>query len=68
MIEGELDREGDGVYDRMNGIGAHEVIVETPDHTQALLAICRSRRSRACSAPIATACSTCKRDSASATS
>ena len=32
MIEGTLNREGDGVYDRMNGIGAHEVIVETPDH------------------------------------
>ena len=34
MIEGDLDREGDGIYDRMNGIGAHEVIVETPDHTK----------------------------------
>src|SRR5581483_1856421 len=32
MIEGELGRSGDGVYDRMNGIGAHEVIVETPQH------------------------------------
>jgi UDPglucose--hexose-1-phosphate uridylyltransferase len=34
MIEGDLDRAGEGVYDRMNGIGAHEVIVETPDHTK----------------------------------
>jgi len=34
MIEGDLDRAGEGVYDRMNGIGAHEVIVETPDHQQ----------------------------------
>jgi UDPglucose--hexose-1-phosphate uridylyltransferase len=34
MVEGNLDREGDGVYDRMNGVGAHEVIVETPDHTR----------------------------------
>src|SRR5262245_31650469 len=34
MIEGELDRQGQGVYDRMNGIGAHEVLVETPDHTR----------------------------------
>ena len=25
-------RAGDGIYDRMNGIGAHEVIVETPEH------------------------------------
>jgi len=31
-IEGELDREGIGVFDIMNGIGAHEVIVDTPDH------------------------------------
>lgn len=32
-IEGELDRQGDGIYDMMNGIGAHEVIIETPEHT-----------------------------------
>src|SRR5512140_1806798 len=31
-IEGELDRQAEGIYDRMNGIGAHEVLVETPDH------------------------------------
>jgi UDPglucose--hexose-1-phosphate uridylyltransferase len=31
-IEGELDREGVGVFDVMNGVGAHEVIVESPDH------------------------------------
>jgi UDPglucose--hexose-1-phosphate uridylyltransferase len=31
-IEGALDRVGEGVYDKMNGIGAHEVIIETPDH------------------------------------
>src|SRR5437868_15493374 len=31
-VEGDLDRAGDGIYDRMNGVGAHEVIVETPDH------------------------------------
>lgn len=31
-IEGELDREGIGAYDRMNGVGAHEVIIETPQH------------------------------------
>ena len=29
-IEGELDREGDGLFDKMNGVGAHEVVVETP--------------------------------------
>jgi UDPglucose--hexose-1-phosphate uridylyltransferase len=32
MIEGDLDREPAGIYDRMNGIGAHEVIIETPEH------------------------------------
>ncbi len=32
QIEGELDRRGEGLYDLMNGIGAHEVIVETPEH------------------------------------
>ncbi|MBU1087188.1 MAG: galactose-1-phosphate uridylyltransferase [Candidatus Omnitrophica bacterium] len=31
-IEGDLDRQGIGIYDQMNGIGAHEVIIETPDH------------------------------------
>ena len=31
-IEGDLDREAEGIYDRMNGIGAHEVIIETPRH------------------------------------
>jgi len=31
-IEGDLNRQGDGMFDRMNGIGAHEVIIETPDH------------------------------------
>ena len=31
-IEGELNREGVGIFDKMNGVGAHEVIIETPDH------------------------------------
>jgi UDPglucose--hexose-1-phosphate uridylyltransferase len=31
-IEGELNRQGEGMYDKMNGIGAHEVIIESPDH------------------------------------
>jgi UDPglucose--hexose-1-phosphate uridylyltransferase len=31
-IEGDLDRQAEGIYDRMNGIGAHEVIIETADH------------------------------------
>jgi len=35
-IEGELNRSGDGMYDKMNGIGAHEIIIETPDHAATL--------------------------------
>jgi UDPglucose--hexose-1-phosphate uridylyltransferase len=35
-IEGDLNREGEGIFDRMNGIGAHEVIIETPDHSKDL--------------------------------
>ncbi len=31
-IEGTLNRQGEGLYDKMNGIGAHEVIIETPNH------------------------------------
>lgn len=33
-IEGDLDRQAEGIYDRMNGIGAHEVIIENPDHAR----------------------------------
>ncbi len=32
VIEGELDKQADGLYDKMNGIGAHEVVIENPDH------------------------------------
>ena len=31
-IEGTMNRQGEGLYDKMNGIGAHEVIIETPEH------------------------------------
>ena len=36
QIEGGLDRRGEGLYDRMNGVGAHEVIIEGPDHAPEL--------------------------------
>jgi len=39
QVEGTLDREGEGMFDRMNGIGAHEVIIETPDHDRTLAAM-----------------------------
>lgn len=32
VIEGDLHKEGEGLYDKMSGIGAHEVIIESPDH------------------------------------
>ncbi len=35
-VEGELNKRGIGLYDLMNGIGAHEVIIETPDHDRTL--------------------------------
>ena len=31
-IEGNLNKRGDGIYDMMTGIGAHEVIIECPRH------------------------------------
>ncbi|MFA6431563.1 MAG: galactose-1-phosphate uridylyltransferase [Candidatus Margulisiibacteriota bacterium] len=36
IIEGEVNRTGMGIFDMMSGIGAHEVIVETPKHNQAI--------------------------------
>ena len=39
QVEGSLDRQGEGLFDRMNGIGAHEVIIETPDHAKMLAAM-----------------------------
>lgn len=31
-IEGDLDRRAVGIFDVLNGIGAHEILVETPQH------------------------------------
>jgi len=38
-IEGSLNRQGEGLYDKMNGIGAHEVIIETPEHAQTIASL-----------------------------
>jgi len=35
-IEGEPARRGDGIYDRMSSVGAHEVLVENPRHDRHL--------------------------------
>ena len=32
QVEGGLQKRGEGMYDRMAGIGAHEVIIESPKH------------------------------------
>jgi UDPglucose--hexose-1-phosphate uridylyltransferase len=32
QVEGELHKRGEGIYDKMNGVGAHEVIIECPHH------------------------------------
>jgi UDPglucose--hexose-1-phosphate uridylyltransferase len=35
-MTGDLDREGQGIYDKMNGIGVHEVVIETSLHAETL--------------------------------
>ncbi len=53
-VEGGLNREGEGIYDRMNALGAHEIVVETnqhgktlaelaADHIARVLEVCRDR-------------------------
>lgn len=36
QIEGHTEKDTVGVYEKMQGVGAHEVIVETPDHNKPL--------------------------------
>ncbi|MDR3089359.1 MAG: galactose-1-phosphate uridylyltransferase [Desulfobulbaceae bacterium] len=33
-IEGSLNKAGEGMYDHMNGIGAHELVIESPNHDE----------------------------------
>ena len=35
-VEGSLDRQAEGLFDKMSGIGAHEVIIESPRHEETL--------------------------------
>src|SRR5688572_22282112 len=35
-VEGTLDRQAEGLFDKMNGIGAHEVVIESPRHEETL--------------------------------
>jgi UDPglucose--hexose-1-phosphate uridylyltransferase len=38
-VEGEIERRGHGVYDLMNGVGAHEVVIESPRHEDTLASL-----------------------------
>jgi UDPglucose--hexose-1-phosphate uridylyltransferase len=53
-VEGNLDGRAEGMFDRMNPLGAHEIVVETPQHgptlaqletkqVEKVLAVCRDR-------------------------
>lgn len=35
-VEGDLGRRAEGFHDLMNGVGAHEIVVETPRHDRSL--------------------------------
>jgi UDPglucose--hexose-1-phosphate uridylyltransferase len=39
QIEGDLNKQGEGIFDKMNGLGAHEVIIENPDHNATLASL-----------------------------
>jgi UDPglucose--hexose-1-phosphate uridylyltransferase len=38
-LETSLDSRGEGMYDRMNTLGAHEIVVDTPQHGVAIAAL-----------------------------
>jgi UDPglucose--hexose-1-phosphate uridylyltransferase len=42
-IEGNLNRAAEGMFDKMAGIGAHEVVIETPDHSATLATLPEKR-------------------------
>lgn len=35
-IEGEVGRAAEGIYDKMRSVGAHEIVIETPEHDRRL--------------------------------
>jgi UDPglucose--hexose-1-phosphate uridylyltransferase len=35
-VEGDPERRGKGIYDKMRSLGAHEIVIESPDHNQPL--------------------------------
>jgi len=38
-IEGDLEPSGEGLFDKMTGVGAHEVVIEAPDHAASLASL-----------------------------
>jgi UDPglucose--hexose-1-phosphate uridylyltransferase len=34
QVEGDAQRRGEGIYDRMRNLGAHEIVIESPDHVR----------------------------------
>lgn len=38
-VEGDPDRSAEGIFDRMEPVGAHEIIVETPEHGKPLASL-----------------------------
>ena len=43
QVEGTQNRQAEGMFDKMNGLGAHEVIVETPKHNASLASLPEKR-------------------------
>src|SRR5262249_27377720 len=39
QIAGDLNKRGEGIYDKMNGVGAHEVIIECPFHETSMASL-----------------------------
>jgi UDPglucose--hexose-1-phosphate uridylyltransferase len=42
-VEGNLNRQAEGMFDKMHGLGAHEVIIESPDHGATLASLSEKR-------------------------
>jgi UDPglucose--hexose-1-phosphate uridylyltransferase len=42
-IEGSLSRQAEGMFDKMNGVGAHELVIETPEHDLTLADLSEKR-------------------------
>lgn len=42
-IEGSISRQAEGMFDKMNGLGAHEVVIETPNHEETLSMLTEKR-------------------------